>query len=453
MALTITEPFGTGKRMAYSKGWMMLRMVSTNVNQPNFKFCVRFFPTGATPEADEGWVFIPYITSGNFLNVCEFADNVMNWDRSLFATPVGGPIYQSLSYPQGADPDALFSFANTNAVGYWTLQIAEGYDVTGVFTIDIENAESYPCYYLKGAITARQSGDGTALGDYWPPATSSINEGWLTWRNNRNSPWEGQRNFAHASQAICIPTFIGHKASMAHMNDDGGLLEGCIATKYRYTLYNGDTSLQTEDIIITYDPHSTDAREKMLYVGIGLDCIQATNITYLASAKKPSANPTWTHYTINLLSNIAQASQTIIMYRSTCFVKPYTLRWTADHGGVEHYTFDNAIQVTEDVERVSTYSHGQTSSGAIWHRLLGEQTAATAVTQMIELQTKPISVSERRLLATILRSSSLELWTPDGYTFPVVVETKSNTYRVRDNFTLDTFTVKLKLGSDAGTYI
>jgi len=445
--LIITEPFDTGKLLVYTRGWLMIQMVSTNIGQPNFKFCIRFYPTGAP---GGGYIFIPYIATGNFLNVCELADNVVNWDRSLFDSTIG--IYPSISNPQVTIGNHM-AWINTNAVKAYTLEISEGFDVGGVFTIDTDNAETFPAFYIKGKITARQSGDGTALGDYYPPATASVNEGWLTWRTYLNSPWSGQRMFANAARAICLPTFTGHKCSFAHIRDNGDILAGCIATKYRYNLYDGETLIATQDITMPYNPSSTTAREKMLYCGIGLDNIEATDVALIPAIKKPSNFTGWTHYTIQMLSNSAQASQVIAMYHTECFTRPYTLRWTNDLGGVEHYTFDNGIQVTDEVERVQTYSHGQTESGAIWHRLLGEQTATSEVGQKIELQSKPITLAERRLLATIARSESLELWTPDGYTYPVTVDDRQAQYRLRENFQLDTFVVKLKFSSDAGVNI
>jgi len=448
MALTITEPFGTGTNFLYTRGWIMVSMTSTNVGQPNFRFCIRFYPTGA---ATGNYIFLPYLTTGNYLNVAELADNVVGWDRSLFAT-AGALVYPSLSNPQVITGNPLV-YVNTNAVTKYTLEISEGYDVAGVFTIDAGTTVTYPAYYLKGRITARQSGEGTAAGDYYPPATASVNEGWLTWRTYINSPWVGQLMYAAVARAICVPTFTGHKFSIAHINDDGTILAGCIAATYRYTLYEGSVTLATQDYTIPYSPASTTAREKMLYVGVGLDNIEATDVAIIPAIEKPSNFPDWTHYTVQLIGGVSQASQVLCMYRCDCDYQPITLRWVADHGGVEHHTFDGANSVTEDTQRVQVYNHGQTTSGAIYARLLGDQTGYSETTQTLELKSEMLTVEQRKFLATAYRSESLEITTSDGYTYPVTLAEASHRHLIREDFALDTITIKLKIGSDAGTYL
>ncbi len=448
--LIITTPFGTGKDMVLSRAYIMCQLVSTNVGQPNFKFCVRFYPTGSP---GGGTIFIPFVTIGNYLNVSELIDGQISYERALFETTTTGQ-FPSLSSPQSV-PSGRLSYLNTQCVQQWTLEIKEGYDVAGVFTIDDGSVVTYPVYYVKGYKTAQQGGDNLTNQTIYPIPTASVSQGWLTQSTYSNRPWIGQRIYANAARAICIPTFASHRCSFAHINDDGTLLAGCIATKYRYNLYNGGSILATQDYTYTtdYPANSTSPRNKLLYAGIGLWNIENTDVAIIPANEKPSNFPTWTHYTIQLLSNSAQASQVIAMYNYECYTKPFTLRWTNDVGGVEHYTFDGGNMVTDEIERVQTYSQGYAPQGAIFHRLLGERTAMSSVTQSIELKTGMLTVEERKFLATIYRSESLELQSPTGITWPVTMSEKSTTYRVRDNFELDTFSVKLKFSSDGGSII
>ncbi len=344
-------------------------------------------------------MFIPPNTNNiAFVNLSEFIDGQISYDR--YIDDQNG-LLNSLSSPQTFA--GTFSEQNTQCVQKWTFEVKEGYDVAGVFTIDDASVVTYPAYYVKGYKTAQQGGDVVSIQTIYPIPTASVSQGWLTQSTYINRPWIGQRIYANAARAICVPTFASHRCSFAHINDDGTLLAGCIATKYRYNLYNESSLLATQDYTIPYAANSTAALNKLLYAGIGLWNIENTDVAIIPANEKPSNFPTWTHYTIQLLSNSAQASQVIAMYNYECYTKPFTLRWTNDVGGVEHYTFDGGNMVTDEIERVQTYDQGHydTGSPGIFHRKLGERTAMSSVTQSIELKTGMLTVEERKFLATI----------------------------------------------------
>jgi hypothetical protein len=451
MALTGSSLFGAGKRMWRTDGPNYVRFSSDNTAFSGFLYCVRVYRgTGVSLSTPAAIFFYPANPSGDIIiDVGEIISQQMRYAR-LDSNGV------NISRPQLTSGNMFGKTNGVEGVAAWVIECREGYNVSGSFAIQNATAIGVVPFMIKG---------GFSMAEFNTPQPPPQ---FLTMRTRENSPWIGQRKYSSADRIPCIPTDDKHLASFAFINDNGTYVDGADWVSIRYTLYSENTELAQETFSINSAggaaPNTGTASDKLLWLGCGLRNIESSNTTSIPSASKPSNHPNWTHYVISAVTNTSNVANQLCFFRNDCWAalnnQVITLRWSNSLGGYEHYTFDKVNVLTMESERKEVFTQGMNYTGTSItptpaHH--GRAIAANKVEQTIELKTGMLSVAERKFLQTIIQAQHIYVTQhgpAPGVTsqivsnLPCVLDESSKSAIIRENFSLDTFTIKLKPSYD-----
>lgn len=193
------------------------------------------------------------------------------------------------------------------------------------------NEASAIVYLLDGAEQI-SAGLHPSFADYY--STSSSKKVWLTDRVN-------------TSGKIILEASEDDEGVIAFLNDSSIISGG--ATEIRYLLYAGGTLLQSATYQIDVAngaqlPAASDNNQKLTYLGIMPKNLEG----YLVLADRPSENPTWTHYEMQIWGTTRKGIP--IRINKICRAVKHEntqLAWTNSKGGWDYLLFTGRTETTD----------------------------------------------------------------------------------------------------------
>jgi len=293
---------------------------------------------------------------------------------------------------------------------------------TYIGTTQTLNQDSDTVYLLDGA-EQLSAGLHPSFADYYPTALTKT--AWLTDR-------------VAVDNVITIEAREEDEGCVAFLNDD--TIIGSYAAQIKLDLYNAaDVVLQTETFTINVAngaqlPGAADINQKLTYL-----MAYPKNAEEWLTAAKPSSNPTWAYYKIQLLSGGSAKVSNVLRVNKLCTQIKHDntqLAWTNSVGGWDSLTFTGRTQTDETVtakEYQRQIGNWDAAAYTFLPQAREKQAYQVQAKQSYKLTHVAFSFAELDLLKYAFRSDNPMIRIGDtGAWQPVVMRTKS--YNVKEAF-------------------
>jgi hypothetical protein len=294
---------------------------------------------------------------------------------------------------------------------------------TYIGTTETLNQDSDTVYLIDGAEQI-SAGLHPSFADYYPTAdTKTV---WLT-------------NRVAVDDVITIEAREEDEGCVAFLNDL--TIIGGLAGQIKYEIKNAaGVVLATEyDTINSSNgaqlPNAADINQKLTY----LMAYPKNLEQWISGSSKPSANPTWSYYEIQLLSGSGFKVSNVLRVNKLCTQikhKNTQLAWTNSVGGWDSLTFTGRTQ-TEELVTAKEYQRQIGNWNASTYTFLPQarekQAYQVQAKQSYKLTHVAFSFAELELLKYAFRSDNPMVRIGDtGVWQPVVMSTKN--YNVKEAF-------------------
>jgi len=294
---------------------------------------------------------------------------------------------------------------------------------TFVGTIQTLNDDRDTVYLLDGAEQI-SAGLHPSFGDYYPTAITK--KVWLTDR-------------VGVDDVLTIEAREEDEGCVAFLNDD--TIIGSYAAQIKYEIKNAaGTVLASELITINSTngaqlPAAAEINQKLTY----LMAYPKNLEQWISSGSKPSANPTWSYYEMQLLSGAGAKVSNVLRVNKLCTQIKHNntqLAWTNSVGGWDSLTFTGRTQ-TEELVTAKEYRRQIGNWNASTYTFLPQarekQAYQVQAKQSYKLTHVAFSFAELDLLKYAFRSDNPMIRIGNtGDWQPVVMSTKS--YNVKEAF-------------------
>ena len=278
--------------------------------------------------------------------------------------------------------------------------------------------------YLLDGVEQVSAGLHPSFADYYP--TASTKKSWLTDRQ------------LDSDNLINIEVSDDDEGCIAFLNDSTIISGG--ATKIIYILSNAaGTPLQSADYAMEVAtgaqlPSATDINQKLTYVMAYPKNLE----TWLISADRPSNNPTWAYYTINLVNPFSAPFSRSYRFNRKCTQEKHKntqLAWTNSVGGWDSVLFTGRTEHTDTVSSKPFQKEiGNWDASTYTFLPQARESQAYQVTgkSMFKLTSIDFSFADIELIKYAIRSDNLMMRAGSGEWMPVTIDTKS--YNVKERF-------------------
>ena len=292
---------------------------------------------------------------------------------------------------------------------------------TYIGTTETLNQDSDTVYLIDGAEQI-SAGLHPSFADYYPSSASKTI--WLTDR-------------VAIDDVVTIEAREEDEGCVAFLNDN--TIISSYAALIKLELFEPDGILQTESFTINVAngaqlPSAADINQKLTYL-----MAYPKNVEEYLTAAKPSANPTWSYYTIQLYAATGAKVSNVLRVNKICTQikhKNTQLAWTNSVGGWDSLTFTGRTQ-TEELVTAKEYQRQIGNWNASTYTFLPQarekQAYQVQAKQSYKLTHVAFSFAELELLKYAFRSDNPMVRIGDtGVWQPVVMSTKN--YNVKEAF-------------------
>lgn len=411
---------------------------STNVGQPNFRYVFRFY------DAISGTYFEDILMPPNPSNVglLDFKDIAKQVCK---LSPINR--FNQKSYISNNTDFAVPTFFG-NCQGYLVLDVLEGYDVDGVFTIDEESSTQG----FQNANIIFINGHYRVIDGYKPNPNLSYsltgNTSLLMGSRKPTTHYHnGTVNLNHTSQRVFIPVRKseldwGSLSFLYQVNTD--YLTSVVNPYVRMTLFESDGTPNTASLnTFSFDTGAPEIEFLQVY---------PANLNAHGELLRPADFPNWRYYDIAIYdaTNTTRKSALYTFYPvdDDCRFDNIRLAWWDDEvGGFDFFNFSKKNEQSVEVERkrvktvVGSYSAASFSFNTFDSEL--KEGFIDAV-DYIDITSDWIQEGEFELLKHLVRSEAVYIVGDDGTLTPVLVENSSYVSKKERNAKLYNQTFRLR---------
>jgi len=430
MAITITDQPTNFAKVGQK---LMIVATSTNVAQPNFRYVVRVTNIGTSEVLPD--VIVP-----------PNPNNVLMFDLAqVVKSQIPILVYNGDSFePYFLQNHLFITTGMHNCIGNFGINLYEGYDIGGVFTIDEESETALENkYIINAAYTVADGYKPDPNEVYSITGVTSLLMG--SRKPNTNYP----NNLAGAtpsSQRVFIPV---RKSELDW---------GCL---------NTINQSESEEVLITENMPSirmtlfeSDGTPNTVFYNSGSDAIDMfsynvypANLNAHGELLRPADFPNWRYYDIAMYdsTNTTRKSALYTFYPvdDDCTFDNVRLAWWDDVvGGFDFFNFQRKNEITMEVERkrvkpvVGTYDAATFSFNTFDAEI--KEGMIDAV-DYLEVTSGWIQEGEFELLKHLVKSKLVYIVNDNGTLTPVVMETNSFLVNKERNAKLKSVSFRLRI--------